>query len=270
MRPKWAVLVLVTAALLAVAGLAQAQGGGTLAPDQWTEGTLTLEDCVHTYTFQGTAGSLVTVEGFEPSGAYQLDPALVLADSTGSVLDSNDDFAGLSSLLVASLPADGEYQVLMMPSGLYTSQTSTTDPISTWTLACAPDLAVGTYRLRLSTPSLLGPGQTVQAALDSDEELEAPSFFVMQPDTDVTWAFTFEQPGGELYAQLQIVSLDSDFFFGSETVVDLSGTMGVRSATLNVDLTGGTTYLLQVQQSLFSFPFEALTADVTVTVSEAG
>ena len=81
------------------AALAQAllQQEGTLAP---------VED---TYSFEGEAGQIMTIE----LQSEEFDPMLVLKGPDGAVLTSNDDYGGtLNSTIVIELPSAGTYSAI--------------------------------------------------------------------------------------------------------------------------------------------------------------
>ncbi len=81
------------------AALAQAllQQEGTLAP---------VED---TYTFEGEAGQIMTIE----LQSEEFDPMLILKGPDGEALTSNDDYGGtLNSTIVIELPVAGTYSAI--------------------------------------------------------------------------------------------------------------------------------------------------------------
>lgn len=224
--------------------VAKAQGG-TLELGQWVEGELTSVQYEQTYTFAGKAGMLVMVE-MTTSADSSLDPALLLRDSGGTPLGQNDDFEYLDALVIAELPADGEYTVVATRSGGATGDSE------------------GAYGLRVSAVVLTKPGDTVEATVLSNYELDKPTYFVLMTDTAATWAITFNQPAGELHASLSLTSYPDD-----DTAFELGETTALRSGTLNVDLEAGMMYLLIVKQSWGSFVWEDTSMVVTISISEA-
>jgi len=261
---KWLSLILVLMISLAGGSLVSAQGGGTLELDQWIEGELSTSDCVHTYTFQGAAGQLMLIEGLARPGTYDLDPAVVLADSAGNVVASNDDGMGLNALIALELPAEDEYSVTIIPGGLYLMQNDTTAPLSNWALDCSPDDSYGAYSLRVRAVEPMVPGSSAEAAVYSVAEKDLPNIFVFRPDSSVTWGISFTQPESELHAQFQMTKMPE-----GDMVFDLGETNGLRSGTLNVALEGGAVYVLVVNQSFFSFVFDDMSIPITINVTEA-
>lgn len=68
-----------------------------------------IEPAKATYTFEGIVNQRVTIT----LSSSDFDPVLILQDSEGTEIASNDDFGGsLNSTLIIALPADGEYQVV--------------------------------------------------------------------------------------------------------------------------------------------------------------
>jgi hypothetical protein len=179
-----------------------------------------------------------------------LDPALLLRGADGAVLAQNDDYVSLGAFIILELPADGEYSILATRSGGATGSSE------------------GDYRLRVSEADLLEPGETVEVTIYSDAALNVPGVFVVRTEADATWAISFSQPGGDLYGSLEMNTWSPDSSYG-DTIFELGNTAKVRTGTLNVDLTAGTFYVLQVQQAFFSYSFETAEAVISVTVAEA-
>ncbi len=100
--------------LLLVAGIANAQGGGTIGYGSVLFGRVTAEVPQVIYSFNGTVGDLVVVKVSGYSGG--LDPRVTLLGSTMQPLVANDDAAfgnGSESYLSAFLPATGPYSLLV-------------------------------------------------------------------------------------------------------------------------------------------------------------
>jgi hypothetical protein len=259
---KLSMLVLIILLLPAVV-VAHAQSGGALTRGQWTNGTLTATDCVHRYTFQATAGEILVAEAMINPNTYGLDPALVVVDSSGAVLASNDDLVAFNAGLVLQIPADGEYTAAVLASSLYTSQSDNTANFNTWTLTCDPDASYGDYQLRVDAARVIQAGDSVEATVYADSAKDLPNLYVLAPAQSVTWAIGFDQPEGELWAQIELVRVSDKWW-----LFDLNETSGTRSGTLNVDLDAETVYLLIVHQSFQSLVFDDISIPVTITVSE--
>src|SRR5262245_9739267 len=69
---------------------ARTQNGGTLQIGDTVQGTLTNTSPNQTYTFSGDAGQAVTIA----QHSSDFDSYLILKDSSGSVLTTDDDSAG--------------------------------------------------------------------------------------------------------------------------------------------------------------------------------
>ncbi|MBN1201068.1 MAG: PPC domain-containing protein [Anaerolineae bacterium] len=238
-----AALVAVLALPLVVTSVAEAQGGEALELGQWVEGELTEAEYEVFYTFEGTAGTVLVFEMYATT--YDLDPVLILRDPSGVAIAQNDDFSGLDSMLILELPADGEYTILATRSGGSTGS------------------SFGPYRLRASEASVLEVGGSVEATVYADYEKDMPNLFVVKPEATGTYAFSFEQPEGDLRAMFRLSNAEDDML-----VFELTETAGVRTGTLNTDLEGGMVYVLTVRQSFMSFVMEDISIQVTVSLDE--
>ncbi len=243
---------------------AKAQGGA-LTLGEWATGELTATACTVNYTVQTNAGDLIMVEFVRNMGTMDLDPAMVITDSTGATVAIADDTLsgfGAAAIFEAS---GGEYTITGMSSSLYYNQADFSLPLAQWDMTCPTDATYGEYMIRASVPDLMTPGSTATATIYADYAKDASSIFVLRPDAAATWAISFEQPASELRAGFELMKMPDE-----ETVLSIGETMGVRSGTLNVDLEAGQVYFLVVSQSPYSFVFDdTLTIDVTVSISEA-
>ncbi|HEX3051308.1 MAG TPA: hypothetical protein VHP83_11680 [Aggregatilineaceae bacterium] len=260
--------VVLVASLVAAAlpaPIAQAQDGGALPLGEWVEGELTQTACTASYTVQASKGDLILVEFVRSMGTMDLDPAMVITDSVGTiVLIADDTVSGLGAAAILESTGDA-YTITGMPSSLYYNQADTTAPLASWDLTCPTDATYGKYMVRASMPELLVPGSSVTSTIYADYAKDASSVYVIRPDAPVTWAFSFEQPGNDLRAGIELMKMPDE-----ETVFALEDTMGVRSGTLNVDLEAGQIYFLVVNKSPYAFLFDdTATIDVTISISEA-
>ena len=252
---KLALLLMIV--VVAVSGIAVMQTpvahaqGGALPLNEWVEGALTADAFEVNYTITIAAGDVVLIEMYAALGTYDLDPALELSDSSGGLLDENDDTVGLGAVIVFEAPADGDYTVLA-------------------TRALGEDgSSEGAYILRASQIAPLTAGATVETTIYADDALNYPSVSVLRPEADGAWAINVAQtPGTDLYANFILQGGEDDFGFQT-TLFDLDSTAGLTSATLNVNLKGGTIYLLLIQKAFFSFGMETTEVPVTVTIGEA-
>lgn len=91
------------------------EGPATLTLGQTASGIIDDETPSRLYTFTGAAGERVRLTLRAAPGS-SLDPYLELRDATGAVVDANDDIdPGVirDSQITATLPTDGEYQILV-------------------------------------------------------------------------------------------------------------------------------------------------------------
>jgi len=252
MHKLLAALVIVFLALTVVnlpTPVAQAQGG-ELQFDQPVQGTISDSSYEQTYTFQGTAGQLILIAMDAVEDDYELDPALLLNDASGNRLSENDDFgSGFNAMIAYALTEDGTYTVIATRSGGSTGSGG------------------GDFTLTLSEAELFQPGSTVEAVINSNYELAKPNIYFIKPNADGTWALSFNQPGGDLYASISLVTTDSEE--GEIHVLDIEGTGGVRSGTMNVDLIANQIYILTVEQSWYSYSWDEMEVTVTLTLNEA-
>lgn len=181
---------------------------------------------------------------------YELDPALLLNDASGNRLAENDDFgSGINAMLTYALTEDGTYTVIATRSGGSTGSGG------------------GDYTLTLSEAELLQPGSAVDAVINSNYELAKPNIYFIKPDADGTWAISFNQPGGDLYASFSLVTEDPEL--GELYLFDIGGTGGVRSGTMNVDLKANQIYILTVEQSWYSYSWDEMEITVSLTLDVA-
>jgi hypothetical protein len=238
------VLALAAAFALPFTPRAHAQGGA-LELGVWVEGDLTEEAFEQTYTLSATAGQTLIIE-MQSAGEDYLDPYLILQDAAGNVVAENDDASGLDSAIVYTVAADQEFSLVATRAGQ------------------ADGSSTGHYKLRASEANVLEVGSSVTTTLSTVEGQNLPSYYVITPADSATWAISFSQPGGDLYMGMALERLSD-----SIQVMEVDDTMSVRSGTLNVDLDGGETYLLIVQQSLYSWVFEEMSVDVTIDIAAA-
>jgi tetratricopeptide (TPR) repeat protein len=90
-------------------------GGSLLLPRQANADEIfrqqgTIQPAQNEYTFSGTEGQAVTIDLTSPD----FDTTLTLVGPDGQEIAFNDDFGGsLNSRIVATLPGDGEYRILV-------------------------------------------------------------------------------------------------------------------------------------------------------------
>jgi hypothetical protein len=147
---------------------------------------------------------------------------------------------------VAELPASESYVILASRAG------------------GADGSSEGDFWIRVRTVDLVESGDTLEATITSVSEDEVPNMFVMRPEEDGEYTFTFSQEISELYASFRVSSWENDDW---ETLVaSLDNTAAVSSASLTVELEEGTFYIVRVDRSFGSFVFDEMEATVTVSV----
>src|SRR5262245_48935276 len=106
-------LLMVLTFVLPAFAPAQAQDDRTpITLGEWVQGTITAENYQTKYVLTGKKGDVVTVLMVEASNNGNLDAMLVLRTSDGDILAQNDDIPPHHSLVMAELPADGDYVIL--------------------------------------------------------------------------------------------------------------------------------------------------------------
>jgi hypothetical protein len=90
-------------------GFKQAQ---TVSLGQTIQGTISRPTDVDTFRFEGKAGQKVILEIHAARHGSPLDSVLTLYDSTGAIVDTNDDIEGSTdSRIATTLPRTGSYYV---------------------------------------------------------------------------------------------------------------------------------------------------------------
>jgi hypothetical protein len=212
----------------------------------WVEGSLDNDEFELKFGFEGNEGDIVIVEMIPVPGTFDLDPMVTLRDGDGDILGTNDDFGYPISVVVAELPASESYVILASRAG------------------GADGSSEGDFWIRVRTVDLVESGDTLEATITSVSEDEVPNMFVMRPEEDGEYTFTFSQEISELYASFRVSSWENDDW---ETLVaSLDNTAAVSSASLTVELEEGTFYIVRVDRSFGSFVFDEMEATVTVSV----
>jgi hypothetical protein len=106
MRKAVLYLLLIAIGVLSAA-LTQAQQNTAIQIGQTVTGTISNADPVDTYTFTGTAGQLLAIALRAP--VQGLDPYVKLVAPDGQEFYNDDSGQSLNSMLIVSLPANGDY-----------------------------------------------------------------------------------------------------------------------------------------------------------------
>ncbi len=100
---------------LCLAVIALAQTVGTLSYGDTVTGTITNDDPIHEWTFEGAAGDVIHIQMVATNlSDGGLDSYLLLLDAAGDVLAENDDASDLTinaAIEGFELPADGSYTI---------------------------------------------------------------------------------------------------------------------------------------------------------------
>lgn len=243
---RYCLMILMLSAMMRVGSTAAQEAPVPLTLDEFVEGTLTETDFEDTYTFAGEAGQLILIEMLPKPGTFDIDGYLSLADADGNVLAENDDFNFPLALVVAELPAGGDYTIRATRSGFSAGST------------------VGEYILRARAVEPLAAGTTVEATITSDLEADLPSLFVLRPAESGPVRLIFRQTVGDLYAALRVSRWQNNSF--SADLANLENTRRVAEAALTVELEAGGFYILSITRSFTSFVFEVVEATVSLTV----
>jgi hypothetical protein len=251
MRKVLLFLVVLSALSLGVSAVA-AQDATPIEYGQTVEGTISNQSYEFRYTFKGNEGDLIAITMDRGSEDSSLDATLILRDSNGDPLATNDDFRYPLSLIVYELPAQGEYTILATRSG---GSTGSSD---------------GDYFLKLELVDPLTSGSQLEATIYSDYTKQVSTIAYLVPEESGPVEITFSQELSDLYGSLRISEtpdwasdVTSSYY---ETVVELSDSARVTNATLTVDLQAGHVYVLSVDVAFSSFSFDVDEATVTVSI----
>ncbi len=235
------------AALMSVMslGAVAAQDKVALKIGEFVNGEITEDVGEVLYSFSGTAGTIVTLEALPDTEAPDLDPTVELRNADGETIALNDDFSYPIALVIAELPADGEYVAVVGRAG---GDEGTSN---------------GAFSLRVNEIELVGPGSTINAEVASD--FDAPQlFYVMRPEATGPVTLNFSQEIGENYAGLRVLEWSSDSY--PDTLASLDSTSKLSNATLTIEVEEGTFYVLQIQQTSYSFT-DSVEFPVTVEIN---
>lgn len=230
---------------LTAAGVSRAQERLPIAFGQWVEGSISDEATDVRYVFAGTQGQLILVEMIPRPGTFDLDPALVLRDSDGDILGSNNDFSYRSglSMVVAELPSTEDYVILATRAGGRDGDSH------------------GDYWLRVTPVQPLAAGSKVEITLTSDYEQRAPSVFVMRPAASGPLTLGFSQRPSPVFPGFEFSQWRDDDT--PLSLLDVASTAGVTNATVAMNVEGGKIYALVI--SLSDYAYTETPEQATVT-----
>lgn len=238
---RLATIALVLALVMVGGSLVARAQGGALQYGDVVDGELTNDAYEVEYTFTGAADDVVVIrmwtEGFDN---VVNSPALALASADNTVIGSTADHISISDAsLVATLPADGEYKIL-----------------ATRVDGAAGD-SVGTFKLTVLKPEVLAPGQAVSGTLTSEEK----RYYLV--NADGPFSLSYERTSGTFAPEvsLNVVSDVGDM----DSQAALSGSI-VTAGSLDIDPGGQAMFVVLLQEALWDFNFDVVSAEYTLTL----
>lgn len=237
-------IALVLALIIAGGSIVARAQGATLQYGEVVDGEITNDAYEVEYTFTGAANDVVVIrmwtEGFDN---VLNEPALALASADNTVIGSTVDHISISqAALVATLPADGEYKILA----------SRVD-------GSAGD-SVGTFKLSVTKPDVLASGQSVSGTVTSEDKL----YYLI--NAAGPFSLRYERTSGTFSPEVSINVVDDTG--DTESQASLSGTI-VTAGTLEVDPGGQAMFLVILEESLWDFNFDVVSAEFTLTMEAA-
>ncbi len=226
------IFVMVLGLSLMSSGVVAAQKKVALTMGELIKGEISDKVYEVMYSFSGTKGQIITLEIMPDPEQPDLDPTIELRNSDGETIAKNDDFSYPLALVIAELPADGDYiAVAGRPDG--ESGTST-----------------GAYQIRLNEAKMVKSGDTINDTVNSD--MNAPAkIYIMRPEKSGTVDLALSQEPGEVYVTMSLLKWTDDSY--SETLVTIDDTAKLHKATMTVDVEADQFYVLSVQQASYSF-----------------
>jgi len=239
-----AILVLMTSTALLVAALtAAAQSTPTpIAYGESVQGAISNESFEKAYSFEGAQGDVVIIEmkAVEVFGDLS-QPEVLLLDATNNLLGASDTYGDVT--FAAKLPADGSYTILATREDGRSGD------------------SVGEFILSLSKPDVLSLDTPTNGTIDS----ESTAFYVYESANSFT--LSYERSGDfSPEVAINIIGQDGDLeSIGSLTGNQVrSGVLGIESASNSIT----STYVITLEEALFDFNFDLVSADYTLTITE--
>jgi hypothetical protein len=238
------VIALLLALVIANGSVAIHAQGSPLQYGDVVDGEITNEAYEVEYTFTGAANDVVVIrmwtEGFDN---VVNEPALALATADNAVIGSTADHISISDAsLVATLPADGDYKIL-----------------ATRVDGSAGD-SVGTFKLTVLKPEALTSGQPVSGSLSSEDKM----YYLV--NADGPFVLSYQRTSGTFSPEVSI-NLVSDVG-DTESQAVMSGAI-VRAGSLDIDPGGQAMFIVLLQEALWDFNFDVVSAEYTLTLDSA-
>ncbi len=232
-RMKKVALLMVLVALVFAVMPAAAQTAEPIAYGAVVSGEL-VDNGSALYTFTGTAGDVVVVRfgDFEYEGT--LNGATVeIKDAAGVSLAKYEGFSTAETY--AAIPADGEYTLTV----------STTD-------------LGGIFTLEFIQATILENGAAITGSMTNEEV----NYYAVV--TDAPFTLKYELTAGDFRPQ---VTVKKQGDFGLEDVAAIYGSE-VTSGSMTVTPVAQTAYLVSLDEALFDFNFDTVTADYSLTFAQ--
>lgn len=217
----------------------------TIEYGQTVTGEITNREFEVPFDFEGSEGDVLIILMAAVDTLGDLNsPEIILLDEEGEIIgDTSGAFSINGALLAIELPASGNYTILA----------SRVD-------GRAGD-SVGEFTLELINPPALTLGEPMTDTISSEGR---SNFYVIHNDgTDMTLSYSKQE--GDFSPQLGINVINEDYDLRS--VVSVGGGELV-TATVNVPTTNDL-YVVSLEEALFDFNFDEVTADYELTLSAA-
>ncbi len=212
--------------VMAISGTVSAQEKMPLAFGEWVSGEITNDHYETKYTFSGKKDQLVTADMVADPDANSLDAFLVLRTSDGDILGQNDNVLNGGSLVVARLPADGDYTVL---ATRYNGKDGDTE---------------GKYWIRLDEVQPLTVGMKTTVSFTTDDEKRFPTFYVLTPENNESLKFGFNEASASRYPQIGLFKwVDNNY---PEILMWAEYTSNVSNLAFSANLEADTFYVLML------------------------
>ena len=197
------------------------------------------------YMFSGTADSVVIIELLaEDDDGFmnELYGQVILIDSSGNVVaDTADNFTFGDAVLVTQLSADDDYTIVATREDGRAGESE------------------GEFTLILNIPEILGIGDVAEGAASSEGE---SLYYVVEAEED--FELSYNKSAGDFDPQVLISTI-------TENNADIEDYISVNGEVTNVslgDIPAGL-YVIEVDDALFSFYWDEVTADFTLSVEPA-
>jgi hypothetical protein len=197
------------------------------------------------YTFSGAADSVVIIELLaedDEGFMNELYGQVILVNSSGEVVvDTADNFTFGDATLVTQLPADDEYTIIATREDGRAGESE------------------GEFTLILNVPDVLGFGDVAEGAASSEGEA---LYYVVEAEED--FELSYNKNAGDFDPEI-LISTVADNNSDTEDYASINGS--ITNVSIG-DIPAGL-YIIEVDDALFSFYWDEVTADFTLSVEPA-